>query len=43
MKFEIPANQRDLRITKTVLALSGLADAETYEVFTTPNTPTARS
>ena len=37
MKFEIPASQRDLKITKTALALSGIADAETYEVFTTPN------
>ena len=37
MKFEIPASQKDLKITKTVLALSGIADAETYEVFTTPN------
>lgn len=37
MKFEIPASQRDLKITKTALALSGIADAETYKVFTTPN------
>ena len=37
MKFEIPASQRNLKITKTALALSGIADTETYEVFTTPN------
>ena len=32
MKFEIPASQRDLKITKTALALSGIADIAVHKL-----------